>query len=557
MKKTLDLTGLDAKYTRKLNEIAVNCKKEYTKFVDKYSRKYGSHHLWWALPFSSRNIYLDETFQNICYLHLCLWAIDNDEIDRIILGSRALRDVLLINYKQELERKKIALEYRGKRIGLCETAINMLKVSAKQLKEFLRIKKYGGVGKYNIEETITLIDTPALSSSFDNGRYEDRYFNEIQKYTKHNIFFVPSLMKNSSVSWKEFMNRVKKSTEYKFILKQDFLKLVDFFYFGEYFLFCFSLLFRRFGYGDVDVTPLIRDSLLAGCTCVPSLKGILNYQFIKRLSKSNIKIECLISWYEGRPSEIMMQKAFRKYYPNENCVGYIGFPYFELSLGEYISEEQYKWKAAPLKMTVPGAIYEKQARQFCEKVNLVRVPILRNSYACTHKDNDDVAPEKKILIILPYFEKAAANILHIVNKYIKCHPEFNYQVIIKNHPTNQGKTADYYLNEKLYFSPQYMEGGLIECLQNVECALLSYSAASLEVLSQGVFLVNLCPRGKLRSTAIPEDIDEKLYRIVYNEEETFAALDFIMKEGKGLTSTLDVTDLLEPVNEETVNRMWD
>ena len=76
MKKTLDLTNLDAKYTKKLNEIATDLKGEYTEFVDVYSRKYGSHHLWWALPFSSRNIYLDETFQNICYLHLCLWAID-------------------------------------------------------------------------------------------------------------------------------------------------------------------------------------------------------------------------------------------------------------------------------------------------------------------------------------------------------------------------------------------------------------------------------------------------------------------------------------------------
>lgn len=557
MKKTLDLTNLDAKYTKKLNEIATDLKGEYTEFVDVYSRKYGSHHLWWALPFSSRNIYLDETFQNICYLHLCLWAIDNGEIDCIILGSKTLWEVLLINYKQELRRKKIALEYRGRGIGLWGAITGTIRIFEKQCKEFIQIKKCGRREKYNIEETITLIDTPVLSSSFTTGKYEDRYFNDIQRLTRHNIFFLPSLMRNSSVSWKEYIDNVRKSTDYRFILKQDFLKLSDLFYIWEYFFFCFFLSFRRYEYWDIDVTPLIKDSLLKGCTCVPSLKGILNYQFIKRLSKSDIKVECLISWYEGRPSEIMMQKAFRKYYPNENCVGYIGFPYFELSLGEYISEEQYKWKAAPLKMTVPGAIYEKQARQFCEKVNLVRVPILRNSYACTHKDNDDVAPEKKILIILPYFEKAAANILHIVNKYIKCHPEFNYQVIIKNHPTNQGKTADYYLNEKLYFSPQYMEGGLIECLQNVECALLSYSTASLEVLSQGVFLVNLCPRGKLRSTAIPEDIDEKLYRIVYNEEETFAALDFIMKEGKGLTSTLDVTDLLEPVNEETVNRMWD
>ena len=73
VKKILDLTCLDADHTRKLNEIALNCKREYTEFVDQYSKKYGHFYLWWALPFSSRNIYLDDTFQNICYLKKKSW----------------------------------------------------------------------------------------------------------------------------------------------------------------------------------------------------------------------------------------------------------------------------------------------------------------------------------------------------------------------------------------------------------------------------------------------------------------------------------------------------
>lgn len=558
LKRTLDLTQLDAKYTRKLNEIAANCKKEYTEFVDKYSRRYGSNHLWWALPFSSRNIYLDETFQNICYLDLCQWVIHNGEIDRIIVANKALRDTLLINYKQELASKGITLECHAKGFRLYAITIGMLRSLKTEFKEFCQIRKYGGRKKYGMKDAITLIDTPVLSSSFESGRYKDRYFSGIQKYTEHNIYFLPSLMRNTSTSWMEFMKCVRISTDYKFLLKHDFLKLSDFFEVLRYFLFCVQLSLRRYKYRDIDVTPLIKESLLRGCACAPSLKGVLNYQFIKRLSKSEIKIECLISWYEGRPSEIMMQKAFRKYYPKVKCVGYIGFPYFELSLGEYISKEQYKQKAAPLKMTVPGAIYEKQARQFCKELSLIRVPILRNSYVYAHKDvNVTVGSNKKILVVLPYFKEAAADILHILNKYIKLHSEADYHISVKNHPAFKGKTADYYLNENLCFSPQYVEGDLVECVQGIDCALLSCSTASLEILSQGVFLVNLCPRGKLRSTAIPDEIDEKLYKIVYNEEELFEALDFGMGEGRGFTATLDMTEILEPINEETINRMWD
>lgn len=144
LNKTLDLTHLDAEYTKKLNKIAANCKKEYTEFVDKYSRKYGSHYLWWALPFSSRNIYLDETFQNICYLELCRWAICNDEIDQIIFGNKSLRDTFLINYKQELTQKKITLEYHAKRFRLYVIIINMLQSLKAEFKDFIRIRQYGG-----------------------------------------------------------------------------------------------------------------------------------------------------------------------------------------------------------------------------------------------------------------------------------------------------------------------------------------------------------------------------------------------------------------------------
>lgn len=418
MKKTLDLTCLNAKYTKKLNEIATDCKKEYTEFVDKYSRKFGSHYLWWALPFSSRNVYLDETFQNMCYLNLCRWAIfDDDEIECIVFGNKALKDVFFLNFKKELTNRKIALEYHGKSVRLPGKMVNILREFVVQIKEFIWIRKYGGGEKYNIKENITLIDIPVLSSSFQDGEYEDRNFNNIQDYVKHNIYFIPSLIKTSKISWEEFIHLVRASREYRFIFKQNFLNIFDYIFILKYYLFCFLLLFRKYEYENMDVTPLIRDSLLTGCACTPSLKGIINYRFIRRLHKSGFKVENLISWYEGRPSEIMLQKAFRKYYPNDKCVGYIGYPYSEFALSQYISKEQYKQNAAPLKMTIPGAIYEKQAKQFCKKVDLIKVPILRNKYVHT-ADKMPLNRKKQIFAVLPFFDDAARNMLHILNEYM-------------------------------------------------------------------------------------------------------------------------------------------
>ncbi len=553
MKKILDLTCLDADYTRKLNDIALNCKREYTEFVDQYSRKHGHFYLWWALPFSSRNIYLDDTFQNICYLQLCVRAIyDDSEVNHIIVANKALYDSLLLNYKQELSKKKIVLENVGKKVTISGTIINMFRQFIKQIKVFFRIKMYLGSQKYNIEDSISLIDTPLVSSCFNNGKYEDRYFNDIQKYIQKKIYYLPSLVNNSSMNWKEFVNSIKKSPDYKFLLKEKFLTIFDYFFVIEYFVYCLMLSTRKYEYGKLNVAPLIRESMLKGSYCVPSIKGILNNRFIKHFKKTNIRVENLISWYEGRPSEIMLQSAFRKAYPNSRSVGYIGYPYFELALSEYISEEQYNKKAAPLKMTVPGAIYEKQTKQFCDKVKLIRAPILRNRYKNVTKQ---ASSKKQILVILPYYEEFAGKMLHVINEYMRIR-KGNVDIIVKNHPIHKGKTVDWYIKEELYFVPQYVEGELIHCLHSCSLAYLSYSTASLEVLSQGVFLVNLCPAGKLRNTGIPDGIDRKRYRIVYDEKETFEAFDFYLCQRIKWSDELSVADLLEPINEDTIGELW-
>ena len=399
VKKILDLTCLDADHTRKLNEIALNCKREYTEFVDQYSKTYGHFYLWWALPFSSRNIYLDDTFQNICYLKLCRQIIlEDSEINHIIVDNKALYDVLLLNYKQELSKKKITLENSGRKVIVSGTIIKMFRQFIRQIKVFFWIKLYLGSQKYNIEDSISLLDTPLLSSCLETGKYEDRYFNDIQNYTQKKVYFLPSLINNSSMNWKEFVNSVKKSRDYRFILKEKFINLFDYSFVLVYFAYCLMLATRKYEYGKLDVTTLIRESVLKGSYCVPSIKGVLDERFIQHLKKTNIRVENLISWYEGRPSEIMLQCAFRKAYPDSRSVGYIGFPYFEFALSEYISEEQYNQKAAPLKMTVPGAIYEKQARQFCDKVKLIRVPILRTRYK--KNETEQAFSKRKILVIM-------------------------------------------------------------------------------------------------------------------------------------------------------------
>ena len=553
MNDKLDLDNLNEEYTRILNDIALSRKKEYTEFVDKYSRKYGSFYLWWTTPFSSRNTYLDDTFLNICYFFLCRQIICSEsEINHIVLSNKALYDTLLANYKQELSSGKVVVEYHKKTVKTTPPIILFLLNLYILVNKFINIKTYLKKTSYHIKDCISLIDTPVLDSSFKNGKYQDRYFNNIQDYVKHDIYFVPELNKDASMGWKQFACYVNNSKSYRFIFKEKFLHLYDFLCLMEYFVYCLFLSTRKYKYADIDVTPLVRNSLLMGCCSVPSLKGILNYKFIKRLRKSKFKVENLISWYEGRSSEIMMQKAFRRYYPKSNCVGYTGYMPSEFDLGQSVSREQIIQKAAPLKMTVPGSMYMQQAKQFCSNAAVIKVPVLMNDYSY----REEVTREnikKRILVVLPFFENIAKNMLHILNEYVKKNKD-KFDIYIKNHPTHFDKKVEYYTKERIYFNPIYVEGELIKCLLDVDIAFMSYTSATLEVLSQGKSLINLCPLGKLRYTGLPENFSNDLCYFAYGQQEVFNALDeFSVREKK----TIDISELLEPVNEETVNRMWE
>lgn len=552
----VDLTDLDAENTRRLNEIAVYHRKKYTEFVDECSKRHGAEYIWWATPFSTRNISLDHTFLSICYLQLCRQIIYSDnKINRIILDNKALYDTLYLNFAKDLERKEIRLEYRGENPRICRVIKNEFYGIYAQVKRIIRVKLYSGNKKIHVQDSISLIDTPMLSSCFTEEGYQDRYFTDIQKFVERNIYYVPDIMKNTSISWKDYITYAKKSVRYRFMFKENYYNLFDLFYLVRYSGYCLRRAFDKYRYNELDISPLMRDSFIKGSYCGCALEGVLDYRFVKHLRDSGVRVDNLISWYEGRPSEIMMQKAFRKYYPAAHSVGYEGFPLLESSLSFYLSKEQVRQKSAPLTIAVPGIIYEKQAKQFCEKINLIKVPILRNKYV-NESNSVSLNHEKKILIVLPYFEKVAREMLHIVNEYMERKHE-PCSIIIKNHPVFTGKTIEYYLKEKIYFEPQYAVGALTECLKDINLAYISCSTAALEVISQGVFLVNFCSAGMLVNTGIPDDIDDKLYRVVYDERETFEVFDLCLQRAVKPVNILDIGQLFESVNKETINRMWD
>ena len=511
--------------------------------------------MWWATPFSTRNISLDSTFRNICYLYLCQQIIfDDGNINHIVLGNKDLYDTLDLNYAKEMEKRKIKLEFNGTKYDIKYIIKRQLLGIYRQTKRIFRVKLYSGNKKIRTNDIISLIDTPMLSSSFKDGSYQDRYFTNIQKYVDREIYFVPDIIKNTSISWKEYITYAKNSSKYRFVFKENFYNLFDLFFLLRYSVYCLRRSLDKYEYDGLDVTPLIKDSFIRGSYCDCALEGILDYQFVKHLQNSGVEVDNLISWYEGRPSEIMLQKAFRKYYPLAHSVGYEGFPLLESSLSLYLSEEQVRQESAPLKMTVPGAVYERQAEQFYEKIDLIKVPILRNKYA-NKSSNASLNQKKKILIVLPYFEKVAENMIHIVNEYMKIRYDA-LDIIIKNHPVFTGKTIDYYSKETISFQPQYVEGNLVECMKDIDLAYISCSTAAMEVISQGAFLVNLCSAGELVNTGIPDSIDDELYRLVYDEKETFEAFDYcLQREGRKI-NMLDVGELFEPINEETINRMW-
>ncbi len=543
---TLDFTKLSSEHTKRLNEIAEEIKAEYTEFVDMYCRKYDAG-LFWATPFASRNTYNDDTYLHICGLLLAVECVRDGSADSVIAATKGeyltLKDVLKGRASVSYAKERLSV----KRIR--STMARWRRITDYIIRQFACII-YAPKDKYEYPNETSIVIGPAISTDFDGYCFNDRYLTGI--FDHHDGLFLPYYVNTRHIPNRIVFDRIKNCTNYRFLYDRSLMSFRDVSEIPRYWRYANRVKKDRFIFRDMDVSPIVRQSLEVGKSNANVYDGLLMRKMLQRLSAKDVRINTFIQWYEGRPFDVLTASAIREFFPDADAVGYEGYPLTEIILGEYISQYQYASGHSPTKMAIPGRMYGEYAEQFCKDVPLLYVPILRNTYSVRSR-SDRAGEAKTILVVMSYTLDIAGELIRGVDRFIRNNGS-SFRVLIKNHPTNSGFTVKDYVSEELSFSPGYVEGKLDDCLEGVDAVLTAATTATLEVVFAQVPLVVLYPHGQLGFTCLPGKLRSVFCRIVYDRDEMAEGLAQCLECNAPDNSELD--DFLIPLTERNVLQMF-
>lgn len=546
----LDYANFSPEHTRKLNEMAKRIRMPYTEFVDICCKRYGKNYLFWATPLASRNIYNDsDTFLSVCRVLLTIELLKEENYDEIITIYQSEKKILL-----SIVDRDISISSHEDGISLSKTNGMIRRWLSffhfgKQEVLFRCCTRYKSKKRSIIAHSLLFI--PTLSSYFNGNEFIDRYFTGIIEY--QDICVLPDCLLNTNISTRDFLYRIDNCTNYRFLNPYWFFRISDLFDIIKYWLYVNKVMHDSFVYEGMDFSPIFRRCLNEGKTNNTSFKGLQIRKILKRMSMEKITVKNFVAWYEGRPNDVMAVSAFRQFFPSANCVGYEGQPIPECNPSQAISKYQYLSSHSPKKMAIPGEKYESLAHQFCQDIPLIYVPILRAQYALQMQKKTSDKSKKTILVLLPYYYDGAKSLLEGINAFMSSQT-VDCLIMIKNHPVMDGYTAKDYGIDQLVFSPEYVHGTLLECLEGVDLVVTSLTSSTLEVVFRGIPVVIICPQGNLVYSALPMELENLYCHMVYGISELTDALHECLQ--RATADPVLLKDVLVPKSRETIIQMF-
>ena len=550
----VDLSSMTPDNTKELNQIAQGLREPYTEFIDSLSITYGEEPFWWDTPLVSRNSHICTCFYDICLLKLALQIIDREQPRVLVVPGQKHKNAIENNAIRYIPKIVVAegFKSRVKRRILEEYSYFSFKRYITKLQEqdcLTTMQKYRG-------RNLTLISSPVIPSEIINESYVSRYYPGLSDYGLADIVFLLHFVSDG------LQNHIKSYISRSIQNRKDLLffeQYADMSAFKEienYTRWC-----RRFQVADcwidgMEVGGLVNGALIDGGQDITAMKGILWGQSICRLVEQyDLKIQCLIDWYEGQPSSNAMIRRFRAKLPDVPTVAYATSPYEENNLGMYPSRQQVVQKIVPEYYGVIGKIWVNQIRQFSKDVKCVAAPALR------HKEMFDKTMEtsmkrKGVLLVLPYFIDAATQLLQAFGEAIHgLDTESIGPIYIKNHPVHQGhRISDYGVDECFFqkWDVNYLVGDLYEAMRGKAIIVLSKTTSTLETMLNGAYTINFIPAGDLSLNALPEEATVRM-SVVYGSEDLHACLQN-PKSGLSDEEAIWLRDVaFIPVNQESVN----
>lgn len=403
-----------------------------------------------------------------------------------------------------------------------------------------------------------------FNDSFNKGFYNDRYYPNLLKYVDSDemksIYYLPTYYGIRNYR-KLFMDI--RTSEQKFLLKEDYLKIRDYFFALLYLFRVKSMKIETRKFMGFDIAPLIKEEISDDSVSISSMYGLLNYRFSKRLKEKGVKIKRIINWFENQSIDHGFNIGFREFYPEANLIGYIGSPLCNNYLSQYPTEQERICKVIPEEVNVIGKGYVNMVKEFCPDLRVRAAPAFRFTGVWNKRRYNPDKDKFIVLIALPILVDESNEIIDNVIEIARSIKIENCFFQIKPHPAQNVEALKNKWAEKLMPKFEFITGDFNLCVEKANVLISSTSSSCLETLAKGIPVIIVASKIGLTQLLIPKSLKQDIWILCYTSKEIGNAVKFYLSRDietiykyKKIGNKIR-KDFFEPVTRENTREFLD
>ena len=513
-----------------LNSIAEESREEFNNYIGELNHLNKNNIFWWANPVSSRNTYLDKSYENYCKLKLIIRLLDSDSFDKVDTNIEILYNLLLAKYgNQKVVKKKFFNLYNN----IFKKIISIIRLIGYQSIKYFSIRIITYFFNIRQNNNKLIIETFIYNKSF-NPDFLDRHFPYLESYLGPEIFN-KSLYLPNFYGVKNFFSTLLliKKSKFSFTLAERHICLYDFLKCLFYFIntSC-SPKFKTLTNTNHNLSEIIKFSYNHNLISIDSSNSLMRYFSIKGMARSGMCIDTFLMWFENISINKMTKMALTRFFPDSRCIGYQGIFTSPNNIGNYLIKEDAECNVLPDTIGFMGAklIPEKNVN------NSIIMPAFR--YLAVFKSKNYYANIKcssnNILVALPVNIEESDRIIGFINEYRN---ELDLKFFFKPHPATNKKRIEYEILKYNFCSDQIINSKIN--LTDYRLVVTSGSGIAIESLLSCVPVVIIGSRINLTLNPIPSDFLKSYWKLVFDQNQFSSFLEFLFSKNFDRQSLID------------------
>lgn len=564
---TLDLTGhtpLSPENARKLNELAIGLRPCIMELIDRISSERPDDIDWWVTPLASRNPFASRLFLSCCRIALLDDLLASHTVPtEVWVDSRAMADLA----SRLGSRHGVKLQIRIARNRhlydrVWQPARNLLTALFHEGMQSACAKLLLPRSTTPAVDAYIVVDTFLYAGSIRSGVFHDRHFPDIAgsltAEENRQLRYFPTFYKIRN--YPGLFRRLRGLRE-RFLFKEDYLRLRDYFYaFGHGFRIAHIGLKAPLMLNGMPMNALLREELRRGWMWPSAIEALLKYRAIRRMSEAGVGIGRVLDWFENQDIDRGANAAYRRYYPNIEVVGYIGYVASQHYLCMYPSPAEKTARVLPTRLAVMGQGFVDIIREFCPDFVVDVAPALRYAEQATSSGRVP-GDALTILVALPVVRQEALEIMEAIRFMLqgiagtplsagKVH------VYVKPHPASDIPRGDTLgLASDSGMDVTWVSDRLDRLLLQADVLVSAASSACFEALTLGVPVVVFGSSHGLTCVPIPSAVSQERWQVCYSWMEMLAAIiAFRVDRGADATKYIEAGKQLRQRYMEAVSK---